>query len=107
VWGASSDFIQPIGSSREEFEINWPSVRLDDLAAVLGLGLPDFMKIDVDGGERQVLLGATSVLKTVRSLIIEVNDPFGHGRIDDILMSTGLYKEPGEHRLNQIWSRKD
>ena len=46
-----------------------PVVALDDLVADQKVPHPDYMKIDVEGAELQVLLGAESILRTSRPTI--------------------------------------
>jgi FkbM family methyltransferase len=46
-----------------------PVVTLDDLVAEQKAPHPDYMKIDVEGAELQVLLGAGSILRTSRPTI--------------------------------------
>lgn len=49
-----------------------PTICLDDL--VEKFGLPDVIKIDVEGAEQKVLQGAVNILRTARpKLIVEVN----------------------------------
>ncbi|MGZ5007868.1 MAG: FkbM family methyltransferase [Methylobacter sp.] len=50
--------------------------RLDDLSETIGLPWPRYLKIDVDGSEAEVLEGATSCLKQVESIFIELTEEF-------------------------------
>lgn len=65
---------------KEQVEI----VSLDDFVTSSGSSLPDFMKIDAEGGERDVLAGAQQVLssKTRPIVMVEVSDmrtkPWGY-----------------------------
>ncbi len=49
--------------------------RLDDAIDALGLPLPNHMKLDVDGGELEVLNGAARTLRSpeLRSMLVEVS----------------------------------
>lgn len=47
---------------------------LDVVVASLGLPYPDYMKIDTDGSELRVLLGARVCLSHVKSLQVEIDD---------------------------------
>ena len=44
----------------------------DDLVDRFGLAAPDHLKVDVDGAEIEILQGAETVLRKVRSVIMEV-----------------------------------
>ncbi len=58
------------------------ALRLDDAIQLLGLPIPGAIKIDVDGGELEVVAGAKETLKApeLRSVLIEV----GEGRSDAV-----------------------
>src|SRR5262249_42899903 len=52
-----------------------PIEPLDSVIARLSLGRVDFVKIDVEGAEARVIAGASTILTTMRPLmLIEVND---------------------------------
>ncbi|MFN8155684.1 MAG: FkbM family methyltransferase [Bacteroidia bacterium] len=53
-----------------------PVKRLDDVLASLQATNPDFIKMDVEGFEYFVLLGATKTLRSCPVLFIEVNDQY-------------------------------
>jgi FkbM family methyltransferase len=64
---------------------------LDAVVARLGLGRVDFVKIDVEGAEASVIAGASSLLTTMRPLLlIEVNDKAlrAQGHCADTLIAT-------------------
>jgi D-serine deaminase-like pyridoxal phosphate-dependent protein len=46
--------------------------RLDDLVGIPGLPFPSHIKIDVDGGELEVLAGAPAVLRDPRCIGLQV-----------------------------------
>lgn len=48
-------------------------VRLDDLIAQHGLPAPDFVKLDVQGYELEVLKGGATALPSVEAILMEVN----------------------------------
>lgn len=54
-------------------QIAW---ALDDLMSNPDLGMPqpDYLKIDVDGGESAVLQGAFNTLRSVKGLLVEIDD---------------------------------
>jgi FkbM family methyltransferase len=58
-----------------------PTYTMDDLISILELPEPTRVKIDVDGTEERVLLGARETLArgTIRDLVIEVVDHDRHG----------------------------
>lgn len=91
---------------------------MDQLAGAFGLRRPDYLKIDVDGIEHLVLRGGEEVLRTCRSLLIEINDDFDElaQSCSDLLTQAGLSLKSKEHSddmatgrfanvYNQIWER--
>lgn len=80
-------------------------VSLDALVDTLGFRVPDFLKIDVDGIEREIVESGPSVLKQVRGVLIElpaIDNDAEHVR--ECLTQAGLRLELIEGR-NSIWSR--
>lgn len=70
--------------------------RIDDFIAAFGLAAPDHIKIDVDGVEGLILRGAPQALRTVRSVLIEVegdNAAQAATRIDPPLTAAGLTED--------------
>jgi FkbM family methyltransferase len=53
--------------------IELPAARLDSLLARRNLGRFDFLKIDCEGAEPQILDGARETLRSVSTILIEVN----------------------------------
>jgi len=49
-----------------------PTKTLDDVVKERGFPPPDFIKIDVQGCEVDILKGATETLKTVKDLVVEL-----------------------------------
>lgn len=47
--------------------------RMDDFISAFGIPAPDYIKIDVDGAEPDVLAGAHRTLRTVRAAQVEVD----------------------------------
>jgi FkbM family methyltransferase len=88
----------------------------DDLLIKLGINPPTNLKIDVDGIEHLVLAGATKLLESVQSVLVEVNDSFDDQAkgVSRILSLSGFYlhekqkfggeTEVGKHS-NQLWLR--
>ncbi len=74
------------GSKGKHYQL---SFRLDDLIRFIGFPQPTHLKIDVDGAEQFVLSGAPETLKTIQSLMIEMEE--NNARcIKDILAESGL-----------------
>ena len=48
------------------------AIRLDDLAELEGSLKPDHIKLDVDGNEPEIIRGASKVLKSAKSVLIEI-----------------------------------
>ena len=78
--GALSTFGKTYGYDGKElnqiFEYSILSVSLDDAVTKLGLPSPHYLKIDVDGIEHLILSGGLSVLRSVRSVLIEISTGF-------------------------------
>jgi FkbM family methyltransferase len=84
----------------------------------LGISAPDYMKIDVDGIEHLVLEGCAELLKTVKGVLIEINEGYDlqRERSKLLLESSGLKLVDRRHSnmfetsgfkqsFNQIWVR--
>lgn len=89
-------------------------VPLDDLRKRLGLPIPRYVKIDVDGSEEQVLRGAAETLSAaeVESVLMEVAYPDSRGRSDCELLCSMGYQESARFQVrshpnlyNMIFSR--
>lgn len=123
--GALSTFGQDYGwdgrTLDRVFEFQTLGVSADEAVQTLKLPPPDYIKIDVDGIEHLVLRGATAVLKSVKSVLIEVNDGFGEqaDQCRNLLMESGLLLKEKRHSemfssadsfgsglvWNQVWTR--
>ncbi len=121
--GALSTFGEDYGDDGryllKTFEFSSVGVSMDDVAASLNIPYPDYIKMDVDGLEHQILSGGSTVLKKVSGLSIEVNEEFTEQAINVAKFCTqaGLvFKEKrhsamidGNERFaktyNQIWFR--
>jgi FkbM family methyltransferase len=86
---------------------------VDDLVNNYGLPYPTHLKIDVDGNEPMILEGASKVLKSARSLLVEIDksSPEAMG-IFDILKAEGFKVASDSpalrrdvHTANVIFSR--
>ncbi len=58
------------------FEYPTIGLSMDDLVRMFALQTPAHIKIDVDGIEHLILSGGASVLRTTKSVLVEVNDDF-------------------------------
>lgn len=66
-------------------------IPMDDMVDMYGLPTPQHLKIDVDGLEHLVIKGASKILKTVKSLLIEINPSLEeHQKMIDYLISSGF-----------------
>ena len=67
-------------------------VRMESIDSLLDGQSVDYLKIDVDGLEREILSGAIVTLasKRLRSLIVEVDDPSTRGEVIAILAAAGF-----------------
>lgn len=83
-------------SFRPVFQQAIPAFRADDFRGIFHAPAPDHIKLDVDGIEDFILAGAPETLKTVQSLIIEIEgrnvDNVRDG-IEKPLFSAGLQED--------------
>lgn len=123
--GALSTFGKTFGWDgnpiQEVFSVTTLGLSMDSL---VGLGLvdsPNYIKMDVDGLEHIILSGGKDVLKSVKGIIIEINDDFSDQAIKakEELMSAGLCLSKKLHSelieqstagfkntYNQVWVRQ-
>lgn len=64
--------------------------RLDTLAEVLSLPRVDAIKIDVEGGEINVLMGASRILGEVKWILVEVHSNMLGRRVEEFLREKGF-----------------
>ncbi|MCP9916787.1 FkbM family methyltransferase [Cyanobium sp. ATX 6F1] len=96
--GALHSFSRNIDYKSEAFEpvvsLGMLGLSLNDLVEIPGVLLPDLLKVDVDGLEYDILLGASNVLQNsqLRSILIELNEdlPEETQNIIDLLYAQGL-----------------
>jgi len=120
--GALSSFGQDYGQDGKDisrvFEFRTYGFQIDSLANWIGLPLPMYLKMDVDGIEHLILSGGTKVLSNVKSILIEINDDFAEQseKCSRLLIAAGLTliekrhseeleKTAMKNSFNQIWSR--
>lgn len=115
--GALHTFGAAIDHKGEAFEPAFTqhmiSYRLDDLIGQFGLPAPNHIKIDVDGIELDVLVGARETLSNpaLRSLDVELEAGEGERRITELLTAEGFELHSKHERwtpgmLNCIFLRK-
>lgn len=78
--------VDAISYVRNVERIEVPVVSLDDYAAEAGLTRVDLIKIDTEGFEREVLLGAERVLRELRPALVQLEFNWHH-----LLRGTSLY----------------
>ena len=78
--GALSTFDQDYGFDGKKlnkvFTQSSIGISADDAKKLLKFNQPDYVKIDVDGIEHLILLGALNILQKTKEVLIEVNDNF-------------------------------
>ena len=101
------------GRPMEEFTVSSQvAISLDSLSELLGLPVPAYIKIDVDGLESIILAGAQKNLINVKEILIEVDKRNGSQIADvkGILNTLGFVQEKYigtiELEENQIWVKK-
>ena len=81
-------------------------MSMDDCIKLLNFEKPNYIKIDVDGIEHLILKGSTDTLKSVKSILVEVNKNFDKQAkdIEKYLTESGFKLEQKGYP-NQIWKR--
>lgn len=77
------------------------SYRIDDLIAQFKVGMPNHLKIDVDGIEFSVLRGADQTLSNaaLRSMVVELEEGENEAQISDFVFSKGFRLYAKHRRL--------
>jgi FkbM family methyltransferase len=96
------------------FEYSFPGFSMDDAKNILNIESPDYIKIDVDGIEHLILEGGVEVLRSVKSILLEVNDSFKDQSqmIQNSLVNAGfkMYKKcdmGDDFFFNQWWVKNE
>jgi len=117
-WGGAlsnfgGDFDQHGDKLKSNFEYVTLGITMDQAVLQLGIPAPQFIKIDVDGIEHFILRGGLETLKTVESVLIEIDDCFKEQADETarILRSAGLKLHlkcdgDGVSQYNQWWVRE-
>ena len=80
-------------------------LTLDQCAELFKLPLPTHLKMDIDGGEFKALSGARGILKSVKSLLLELSDECSL-EVRDLLVEEGFEMQNDEkYRPNNLWLR--
>ncbi len=78
--GALSTFQESYGQDGKgilpTFEYRICGVMMDEAVSLLGIPLPQYVKMDVDGIEHLILAGGVKVLSQIKGILIEINDTF-------------------------------
>lgn len=105
---------------KEMFSYQIIGLSMEDMVLKLKIPVPDYIKIDVDGLEHFILKGGSSVLNTIKGILIEVNDDFidQAEQCKTLLTNAGLKLKEKRHSdeidnsesefqnvYNQIWVR--
>ncbi|VVH64672.1 hypothetical protein BSPLISOX_845 [uncultured Gammaproteobacteria bacterium] len=118
VWGGAlstfgEDYDQYGENFNTTFEYIIPGLAADKVVEFFSVPKPDYIKIDVDGIEHLILKGCESILKTVNSVLIEINDDFEMQANDSrrCLLQAGLVLKDkfylgSDNHYNQLWTRQ-
>jgi FkbM family methyltransferase len=101
------------------FEFRTLGISMAFAVEFLNIPVPDYIKMDVDGIEHLILMGGKNLLKSIKGVIIEINDDFVEQRetATKLLLDAGLKLEKKLHSemietmqefkatFNQIWVR--
>lgn len=118
VWGGALsafgvDFDQYGENFNASFEYSILGLSADNAIGAFNILSPDYIKIDVDGIEHLILEGASNILKTVKSVLVEIDESFieQSKQSKKYLLDAGL-KLSEKHILlenssqyNQLWIR--
>lgn len=103
------------------FEYSIIGISMLDAVNLLGIPKPDYIKIDVDGIEHLILKGGIEIIKSVKELLVEINDQFREQATEatSFLNSAGFeliekshadcfdsYTSAAKYTYNQIWINK-
>ena len=103
------------------FTFNTFGFSMDQAISIMKLPQPDYIKMDVDGIEHIILAGGKTILKNIKSILVEINDNFDvqSKKSKYYLENAGLVLEKKLHSemfdnspfgfsntYNQIWVRK-
>jgi FkbM family methyltransferase len=101
--GALSTFGQDFGwdgkTIRQVFEFQTMGLSMDDAVQKMAIPLPDYIKMDVDGLEHFILKGGPNVLRSIKGILIEVNDDFQEQaeQCQKLLSESGLVLKEKRH----------
>lgn len=95
-------FDTPVGEENLNC-IDVPCITLDEYTRAEGF-TPDFLKIDIEGGEYQALLGSILTLRKVRAVLIEVSRDVP--KVFDLLHNAGFiaYRLDGQRVIKPLES---
>ncbi len=122
--GALSTFGENFGWDgeliKESFKYKLIGIDMESAISKLEISRPEYIKMDVDGLEHIILRGGINVLKSIKSILIEVNDDFAEQakQCEKLLLEAGLILKDKRHAdeidnsnagfqntYNQIWTR--
>ncbi len=96
---------------RPVFQYSAPGLSMNVIPNIMNVKKPDYVKIDVDGIEHLILEGAGDILKSVKSVLIEIDDEFFDqaSLCNAHLLESGLHLKEKYHitrsQYNQLWVR--
>ncbi len=119
VWGGAlssfaEDFDQHGSAFKTTFTYAIPGLTGDEVVKLFNIPTPNYLKIDVDGIEHLILAGSASILKTVTSVLVEINEDFleQSEKSKKYLSNAGLVLLEkyalleDSNQYNQLWVRK-
>jgi FkbM family methyltransferase len=118
VWGGALsafgvDFDQYGENFNTSFEYSILGLSADNAIGTFNILSPDYIKIDVDGIEHLILEGASHILKTVKSVLVEIDESFieQSKQSEKYLLDAGLTLSEkhilleNSSQYNQLWIR--
>ena len=97
----------------DECSYQIPTLSLDSIVDIFKVEPPKYLKIDVDGFEYEILMGSSSILAHITSILIEIDlrqrrkskKIFSILKTHNFILAKEGSKEPNSYTVNQIWEK--
>ena len=97
----------------DECSYQIPTLTLDSIIDTFKVEPPKYLKIDVDGFEYEILMGSSSILAHITSILVEIDQRqrtkskkiFSILKTHNFRLAKEGSKEPDSYTVNQIWEK--